>query len=92
MPVLIVLYAVLYSGLLMLMHGGEYLAFLSKQGEKMVSSEPSNLRKPSSWRKDIQSLVKKCQILALYFFPKCRIGVEYLTRGRGGSEFTLTAA
>jgi hypothetical protein len=23
----------------------EYLAFLSKQGEKMVSSEPSNLRK-----------------------------------------------
>jgi hypothetical protein len=25
--------------------GVEYLAFLSKQGEKMVSSEPSNLRK-----------------------------------------------
>jgi hypothetical protein len=25
--------------------GVEYLAFLSNQGEKMVSSEPSNLRK-----------------------------------------------
>jgi hypothetical protein len=25
--------------------GVEYLAFLSKQGEKMVSAEPSNLRK-----------------------------------------------
>jgi hypothetical protein len=25
--------------------GVEYLAFLSKQGEKMVSSEPSNLKK-----------------------------------------------
>jgi hypothetical protein len=35
----------------------------------------------SSWRKDIQSLVKKCRILALYFFPECRIGDEYLTRG-----------
>jgi hypothetical protein len=46
------------------------LAFLSKQGEKMVSSEPSNLRKKwvpgelifSPW-------CKKCRILALYFFP-----------------------
>jgi hypothetical protein len=26
-------------------NGVEYLAFLSKQGEKMVSSEPSNPRK-----------------------------------------------
>jgi hypothetical protein len=32
----------------------------------------------SSWRNDIKSLVKKCP-LALYFFPKCRIGVEWLT-------------
>jgi hypothetical protein len=40
----------------------------------------------STWRKDIQSLVKKCRILALYFFPKCRIGV-----GRG-TEFTFTVA
>jgi hypothetical protein len=39
-----------------------------------------------SWRNDIQSLVKKFQILALYFFP----GVECLTRG--GTEFTLAAA
>jgi hypothetical protein len=52
--------------------GVEYLAFLSNQGEKMVSSEPSNLRK----KNDIQSLVKKCRILVLCFFPKCRIGVE----------------
>jgi hypothetical protein len=36
----------------------------------------------SSWRKDIQSVVKKCRILALYFFP-----------GEGrGTVFTLTAA
>jgi hypothetical protein len=31
----------------------------------------------SSWRNDIQSLVKKCRILALYFFPqvlnRCRV-------------------
>jgi hypothetical protein len=61
------------------------MAFLSNQGEQMVSSEPSNLRKEwSSWRNDIQSLVKKCRILALYFLPKCRIGVECLTRGGGG--------
>jgi hypothetical protein len=39
-----------------------------------------NREKMSSWRNDIQSLVKKCRILALYFFPKCRIGVECLTR------------
>jgi hypothetical protein len=44
----------------------------------------------SSWRNDIQFLVKKCLILALYFFPKCRIGVECLTRL--GTEFMLTAA
>jgi hypothetical protein len=48
----------------------------------MVSSEPSNLwGKMSSWRDDIQSLVKKCWILAHYFIPKCRIGIECLTRG-----------
>jgi hypothetical protein len=35
----------------------------------------------SPWRNDIQSLVKKCRILALYFFHKCRIGIECLTRG-----------
>jgi hypothetical protein len=44
----------------------------------------------SSWRNDIQSLVKKSRILALNFFPKCLIGVKYLTRG--GTEFTLTTA
>jgi hypothetical protein len=44
----------------------------------------------SSWRNDIQFLVKKRRILALYFFPKCLTGIEYLTRG--GTEFTLTAA
>jgi hypothetical protein len=33
-----------------------------------------------AWWNDIQSLVKKCRILALYFFPKWRIGVECLTR------------
>jgi hypothetical protein len=59
--------------------------------ENMVSSEPSNLRKKmSSWQNDIQSLVKRCRILALYFFPMCRISVECLTSG--GTEFTLTAA
>jgi hypothetical protein len=42
----------------------EYLAFLSKQGE-IVSSEPlKHEEKMSSWRNDIQSLVKKCRILA----------------------------
>jgi hypothetical protein len=50
--------------------GIEYLAFLSKQGEQIVSSEPIKPEeKMSSWRNDIQSLVKKCRILALYFFP-----------------------
>jgi hypothetical protein len=46
--------------------------------------------KISSWRNDIQSLVKKCRILALLFFPqvsnRCRVSVQ------GGTEFTLTAA
>jgi hypothetical protein len=37
--------------------GVEYLAFLSKQGKPE--------EKMSSWRNDIQSLVKKCQILTL---------------------------
>jgi hypothetical protein len=39
-----------------------------------------------SWWNDIQSLVKRCRILALYFFPKCRVSDQ------GGTEFTLTAA
>jgi hypothetical protein len=39
----------------------------------------------SSWRNDIQ-----CWILALCFFPNCRIGVE--CRDQRGTEFTLTAA
>jgi hypothetical protein len=51
-----------------------------------ASSEPSKL---SSWRNDIQSLVKKCRILALYFFPKRRIGVECLTRGVQSSRWPL---
>jgi hypothetical protein len=60
--------------------------------EQIVSSEPSHLSEEqmSSWRNYIQSLMKKCRNLALYFFPKSRIGVECLTRG--GAEFTLTTA
>jgi hypothetical protein len=44
--------------------------------------------KMSSWWNDIQSLVKKCRLLAFHFFPKCRIGVECLNRG-GGSRWPL---
>jgi hypothetical protein len=49
----------------------------------------------SSWRNDIQSLVKKCRNLALsLFFPqvsnRCRVSDQ--EGGGGGTEFTLTAA
>jgi hypothetical protein len=45
--------------------------------------------KISSWQNDVQSLVKKCRILALLFFPQVS-SVECLTRW--GTEFVLTAA
>jgi hypothetical protein len=44
----------------------------------------------SSWRNDIQSLVKKCRILSLHVYPqvtnRCRVSDQ------GGTEFTLTAS
>jgi hypothetical protein len=64
--------------------------FVLQQPGYSASSRHFQKEKMSSWRNDIQSLVKKCRILALCFYPKYRIGVECLTRG--GTEFTLTAA
>jgi hypothetical protein len=45
----------------------------------------------SPWRYDIQSLVKKCRILALLFFSQ--VSYRYVEcPTRGDTEFTLTAA
>jgi hypothetical protein len=65
----------------------------SQQGKNGELRSLQTGEKNRSSLNDIQSLVKKCQILALYFFPKCliHVGIECLT-GRGGTEFTLTTA
>jgi hypothetical protein len=56
------------------------MAFLSQQGKngELRAFKPEEKR--SSWWNDIQTLVKKCWILALYFFPQvsnmCRVWPE----------------
>jgi hypothetical protein len=56
------------------------MAFLSEQGKNGELWVFKPEEKVSSWRNDFQSLVKKCRILALYFFPqlsnRCRVSEQ----------------